>query len=76
MYIKKVLILTVLVSDLGTQRAAIWTNFYFWLSYYYTLGTWMVLVCEFEGNLIRHVESKVVEVQIEAHFLAEKKENY
>lgn len=33
----------------------------------------MVPVCEFEGNLTRHVESKVAEVQIEAHFPAEKK---
>lgn len=73
MYIKKVLILTIFVSDLGTQRAVIWTNFCFWLSYYYTLETWMVPVCEFEGNLTRHVESKVVEVQIEAHFLTAKK---
>lgn len=35
----------------------------------------MVPVYEFEGNLTRHVESKVVEVQIKAHFLAAKKKN-
>lgn len=33
----------------------------------------MVPVCEFEGNLTRHVESKVVEVQIEALFFFQKK---
>lgn len=33
----------------------------------------MVPVCEFEGNLTRHVESKIVEVQIETRFLAAKK---
>lgn len=36
----------------------------------------MIPVCEFDGNLTRHVESKIAEVQIEAHFLAAKKKNY
>jgi len=33
----------------------------------------MIPVCESEGNLTRHVESKVAEVWTEAHFLPEKK---